>query len=140
MIRIKNVTIFAIIASLAMSINVFWAPVGFFVPQVSAGLQSLMMPSLVYFGVLWVILLALELKVIKVSFTEAADTNKFNFIWLLDVFAFGLVNLAGSGVAATAGNPLIAGLAAAGTIFTLIIGLFILVAKIVYLQEQVICG
>lgn len=128
----KNVTIFAIVGSLAMSANVFWAPVGFFVPQVSTSLQSLMMPSLIYFGVLWSVLFALELKVIKVWFT-AADTEKFNFVWLLDVFAFGLVSLTGSGVAITSGNAQIAGLAVVGTVFTLCIGLFILAVKMVYL-------
>ena len=94
----RNVTIFPIVGSLAMSANVLWASVGFFVPQISEGMQFLMMPSLIFFGVLWSILFALEFKVMKVWFTASADPDKFNFVWLLDVFAFGLVSLTGSTV------------------------------------------
>jgi len=61
----KNVTIFPIIGSMAMSANVLWASVGFFVPQVSAGLQSLMMPSLICFVVLWSALLHLSGKLLE---------------------------------------------------------------------------
>ena len=46
----KNVTIFAVIGSLAMSANVLWAPVGFFMPLLSMNIQTLMLPSLIYFG------------------------------------------------------------------------------------------
>src|SRR4030042_1192025 len=49
----KNVTIFPVIGSLAMSANVLWAPAGFFAPFISSGMQSLMLPSLVYFIVLF---------------------------------------------------------------------------------------
>lgn len=129
----KNVTIFPVIGSLAMFANVFWAPVGFFVPQISAGLQSLMVPSLVYFVLLWSALLVLEWKVIKVSFAKSVDTEKFSFVWLLDVFAFGLVSLTGTGIAVTSGNAKIAGLAVAGSFLTVAIGLLMLVFKLVHL-------
>lgn len=129
----RNVTIFPIIGSLAMSANVLWAPVGFFVPQVSEGLQALMIPSLIFFAVLLSALFLLELKVIKVLLSASVDNSKFNFIWLLDVFAFGLVSLAGSGIAATASKAHIASIAVVGTVLTVIIGFFILGLKLVHL-------
>ncbi len=129
----KNMTIFPIIGSLAMSANVLWAPVGFFVPQISAGLQSLMMPSLIYFVVLWSALFALEWRVIKVWFTKSVDIDKFNFVWLLDVFAFGLVSLTGSGIAITSENTQIVGFAVIGTALTILIGLSMLAVKLVHL-------
>ncbi|SJZ84201.1 hypothetical protein SAMN02745118_01984 [Selenihalanaerobacter shriftii] len=129
----KNVGIFAIIASLSMSANVFWAPVGFFVPQISANLQDFMLPSLIFFGLLWISLLKLEFKVIKIWLSESVDISKFNFIWLLDVFAFGLVNLTGTGIAAMSGNGQIAGIAAFASLFTLSIGFFLSIVKLVYL-------
>lgn len=129
----KNVGIFAIIASLSMSANVFWAPVGFFIPQVSSNLQGLMLPSLIFFCILWVIILSLEFKVLKTWMTNAIDISKFNFVWLLDVFAFGLVSLTGTGIAAMSGNKVIAGIAAFASMFTLSIGFFLLVIKLVYL-------
>lgn len=134
----KNVTIFPIVGSLAMSANVFWAPVGFFIPQVAEGLQSLMLPSLIYFVILWGALFILEWKVIKVWFMKSVETDKFNFIWLLDVFAFGLVSLTGSGIASTSTNPQIATFAFAGTVLTVVIGLIMLAVKLVFLIASLI--
>ena len=49
-----------------------------------------MIPSLIYFVVLWSALFALECKVIKVWFTKSVDIDKFNLDWLFDV---GLVSI-----------------------------------------------
>lgn len=129
----RNVTIFPIVGSLAMSANVFWAPVGFFVPWVSSGLQSLMLPSLVFFLILFVSLFFLEYKVLKAWARGPVDTDRLNFVWLLDVFAFALVALAGSGVAIISGNESIAIIAEAATVLTIIVGLLLLAVKTVYL-------
>lgn len=128
-----NVGIFAPIASLSMTANVIWGPLSFFVPQLSSNLQALMLPSLLFFGFLWTAILGLEFKIIKIWFSQSIDVGKLNFIWLLDVFAFGVVNLTGSGIAAMSGNSQIASLAAFGSFFTLSIGLFLFVTKLVYL-------
>lgn len=130
---LKNVGIFAPISSLAMTANVFWGPVGFFVPQVSANLQALMLTSLIFFALLWVALISLELKVLKTWISGSVDIKKFNFTWLLDVFSFALVNLMGTGIAAISTNYKIASIAAFGSLFTLSIGFFLLVSKLIYL-------
>jgi len=80
----KNVTIFPIIGSLSMSANVLWAPAGFFVPSISEGLQSLMLPSLIFFAGLWISAIILQFKVIKSWLSEGIDFKKYNFVWLLD--------------------------------------------------------
>jgi hypothetical protein len=126
----KNVTIFAIVGSLGMTANVLWAPVGFFVPFLSKNLQALMLPSLLYFGLLLISLFYLELKVVKTWRTDTTDLRKFNFVWLLDTFAFGLVSLTGSGIAIMASNDTISSVAVFGTVFTVIAGLFILTVKL----------
>ena len=128
-----NVGIFAPIASLSMTANVIWGPLGFFIPQLSANLQVLMLPSLIFFGLLWIAILGLEFKIMKIWLSQSVDITKFNFIWLLDVFAFGVVNLTGSGIAAMSGNSQIASLAAFGSFFTLSIGIFLFVTKLAYL-------
>ena len=135
----KNVGIFAVISSLAMTLNVFWAPIGFFIPQVSSNLQRYMLPSLIFFGILWFFLIKLEIKVVKNWLTESVDVRKFNFIWLLDVFAFALVSLAGSGVASLSSNSEIAAIATFASIFTISVGFVIFLAKmgyLIYLQLQ----
>jgi hypothetical protein len=121
------------VASLAMTANVFWGPLGFFVPWVSKNLQAWMLPSLVYFGVLWVALLFLEVKALRTWFAKGVDRTQFNFIWLLDVFAFALVSLAGSGIVAISKNASIQKVAAVATMITLVLGLVWLVYKLVYL-------
>lgn len=129
----QNVGIFAIIASLSMTANVFWAPFGFFATQVSANLQALMLPSLIFFGILWLSLVLLEVKAVRTWFSKGVDRTQFNFIWLLDVFAFGLVSLTGSGIVAISSNHVIAETAAVGTLFTLGVGSFLLVYKLAHL-------
>lgn len=126
----KNVTIFPIIGSLSMSANVLWAPAGFFVPSISEGLQSLMLPSLIFFAGLWISAIILQFKVIKSWLSEGIDFKKYNFVWLLDVFAFGLVNLTGSGIAATSNNEYISAIAATATVVTIVFGFGLLLFKL----------
>ena len=78
----------------------------------------------------------LELKVVKTWRTDSTDLRKFNFVWLLDTFAFGLVSLTGSGIAIMASNVTISNLAVIGTCFTVSLGLFMLVAKLVRLMSN----
>jgi len=129
----RNVTIFPIIGSLAMSANVLWAPTGFFLPVVSGGLQSLMMPSLVFFFGLWIVAFTLQFKVLKSWFSKGIDFKKYNFVWLLDVFAFGLVSLTGSGIAITSGNENIAALASIATSVAIAFGFVLLIVKLIHL-------
>jgi hypothetical protein len=128
-----NAGIFAIVGSLSMTVNVVWAPFGFFVPQMSSQMQAMMVPSLVVFGLLLAALLFLEVTFGRTWFAEGVDRTKFNFIWLLDAFAFGLVALTGSGIVATATNETVDGIAAVATLFTLAVGLLVLVYKVAYL-------
>lgn len=128
-----NVGIFAVVSSLAMSANVFWAPLGFFTPLISHNLQGLMLPSLILFSVLWVALIRLEFRVMKTWLSKAVDLKKFNFVWLLDIFSFGLVNLTGTGIAVMAGDKLIAAVAAGMSAITLTVGSLFFIIKLAYL-------
>lgn len=130
---LANIGIFAPIASLSMTANVIWGPLAFFVPQLSSNIQALMLPALFFFGFLWFMLLRMEFKVLKIWLTQSIDVSKLNFVWLLDVFAFGLVNLTGSGIAAISSNREIASIAAFGSTFTLSIGVFLFITKLAYL-------
>lgn len=92
-----------------------------------------MLPSLAVFIVLWLALIFLQVTVGRTWFSEDVDKKQFNFIWLLDVFAFGLVVLTGSGITATANNDVIAGTAAVITALTLAVGATLLILKLGYL-------
>jgi len=129
----QNAGIFAIVGSLSMTVNVFWAPFGFFVPQMSRYMQAMMLPSLVIFGLLLTALIFLEVTFGRTWFAPGIDRTKFNFVWLLDAFAFGLVALTGSGIVAMASSHLIVDIAARATLFTLGVGSIILLYKVGYL-------
>lgn len=129
----RSIAIFVPIASLSMSANVVLAPLAFFVPQLSSNLQALMLPGLIFFGILWVTIFRLEFRVLKTWLSHPLDVTQLNFIWLLDVFAFGLVSLTGTGIAALSGSEEIASTAAFASLFTLSLGSFLLVTKLAYL-------
>ncbi|UTW68595.1 hypothetical protein KHA80_13735 [Anaerobacillus sp. HL2] len=54
------------------------------------------------------------------------DARKLNFVWLLDVFTFGLVILTGTGIASMAEDFRIATIAAVGSLLLLIVGLIVI--------------
>ena len=129
----KSIGIFVPIASLSMTANVVLAPLAFFIPLLSSNLQTMMLPGLMFFWVLWLMLFRFEFKVMKNGLSRPLDVGKLNFVWLVDVFAFGLVSLTGTGIAALADNSVLASLAAFSSLFTLTFGGLLLVGKLAYL-------
>lgn len=129
----QAVGIFVPIASMSMLANVFLAPLGFFLPAVSSNVQQMMFPALIYYGLLWVGLFMFEFKLLKNWLTKPLDSTKLNFVWLIDVFAFGLVNLTGTGIASMSANKEISSIAAFASLVALSVGIFLLVAKLGYL-------
>lgn len=125
--------IFVPIASLAMTMAVVFATTPFFIPAANANLQALMMPGLVAFSALWMTMFVLESRLLKTWFGQSADTSGLNFVWLLDVFAFGLVSLAGTGLAATADVRAIASTAAFMSLVAVGFGTLLLAGKLTLL-------
>ncbi|SFG77275.1 hypothetical protein SAMN05660649_02658 [Desulfotomaculum arcticum] len=129
----QSIGAFVPIASLSMTACVIFGPLTFFIPELSYNNQSLMLPGLLFYGFLLFMLLALELKLLKIWFSQPLDVAKLNFVWLLDVFAFGLVNLTGTGIAAMASDKVISSTAAFASFLALTIGGFLLITKLSYL-------
>ncbi|MBI5484327.1 MAG: hypothetical protein HY888_07695 [Deltaproteobacteria bacterium] len=129
----KSIGIFVPVASLSMTANVILAPMAFFVPILSSNLQSMMLPGLIFFGLLWLAVFILEFRALKAWLSHPLDVTQLNFIWLLDVFAFGLVSLTGTGIAALCSNKEIASIAAFSSLFTLSLGVCLFVTKLAYL-------
>ncbi len=128
-----NVGIFIPIASLSMTAQVILAPLAFFLPKLASNVQALMLPGLVFFGILWFTLFMLEFNLLKIWLSQPMDVTKLNFVWLIDVFTFGLVSLTGTGIAAMSSNRDIASIAAFTSLFTLSVGVFLLITKLSYL-------
>lgn len=129
----KSIGIFVPVASLSMTANVILAPLAFFIPLLSSNLQAMMLPGLIFFGFLWLAVFVLEFRALKTWLSHPLDVTQLNFIWLLDVFAFGLVSLTGTGIAALCSNKDIASVAAFASLFTLSVGSFLFVTKLAYL-------
>lgn len=128
-----SIGIFVPIASLSMTANVIWGPLSFFIPKLSANIQSLMLPGLIFFGFLWFMLFVLELRLLKVWLSQPLDLTKLSFVWLLDVFTFGLVNLTGTGIAAISSDHVISSIAAFASSLALTVGFFLFITKLAYL-------
>lgn len=128
-----SVGIFVPVANASMAALVFLAPVQFFIPQLSSNVQEMMLPGLIFFLTLCLIIFSLEFKVLKIWLSQPIDLSRLNFVWLLDVFSFGLLSLIGTGVAVMSKSAPIASSGAIGAAITLAFGICLLVVKLSYL-------
>lgn len=108
----KNTSILALFTSLGMTFNVFIAVVRYFIPYLHQNFQSLILPALIVWSVLWFFLMRTEIKVLKSAFEKDFDLPKLSFGWLLHPFALSMVTVAGSGIAAMAKDITLANIAA----------------------------
>lgn len=127
----KNTSILALFTSLGMTFNVFIAVIRFFVPYLQQNFQSLMLPALIGWGILWFFLMRTEIKVLKTGFEKDFDISKLSFGWLLHPFALGMVTVAGTGIAAMAKDANIAHTAFFMTLTSGSMGIFLLMVKLI---------
>lgn len=126
----KNTSLLAVFTSLGMTFNVFIAVIRFFVPFLQENFQSLMLPALIAWSILWLALMSTEIKVLRSAFEKNFDLSKLSFGWLLHPFALGMVTVAGTGIAAMAKDPTIANIAAFMTLTSGSMGVFLLLVKL----------
>jgi len=120
-------------ASLAMTSLVVLAPLAFFIPAIASNMQTLMLPGLILFGLLWAGLFRYTFTILKMWLVHPTEVEKLHFVWLLDAFSFGVVSLMGASIAAQSANAAIASIAAFGALLSVVFGLLLLAAKLVYL-------
>lgn len=128
-----NVGIFSPVVALGMTANVVLGPAAFFFPGFSAQVPALLGYGIYPYALLFLALLWISVTVGKTWLFRDGAAATFNYNWLLDVFAWGMIALAGAGVTMTATDPRVA---AAGSVLTLCaisIGLFIYGVKGMYL-------
>ena len=133
---LTNSTLFSPLISIPMTLIVLFGPASFFVPQISANMQSFMLPSLILFTFLWVVLIGLKMTVVKILVTKEFESAEMNFSWLLDILAFGALSLLGSSIANASNNDTIATIAVCLTSVLLLIGLLDFGFKLVVLIYQ----
>ena len=128
-----NVGIFSPVVALGMSVNVVLGPVAFFIPDFAEAVPALLSFGIYPFALLFLLLLYMTVAVGKTWLFRAGKPVAFNYNWLLDVFAWGMVALAGSGVTMTATDPQVTLAGSLLTLCAISIGLFIYVIKGMYL-------
>ena len=131
--EMTNIGIFSPILSLTMTMNIVLAPLSFFSPLLANRQQDMMPYAFSFWALLWLALLVLEAKVVKVWLTRPMEVNKLNFTWLLDSFAFGMVALVGSSIASMAQNQSLANISAFMTWMVFAMGLLLLAIKVMVL-------
>lgn len=128
-----NVGIFSPIVALGMTVNVVLGPVAFFFPDFSEQVPALLGYGVYPYALLFGVLCAISVVVGRTWLFRDGKSVNFNYNWLLDVFAWGMVALAGAGVTMTATDPQVTAIGSVLTLCAISIGLFIYGIKGMYL-------
>ena len=128
---LKNAAILVPLISILMTMNVFIGVVRYFLPIVSSNFQSLFLPALIFWSILFVIVIFTEIKLLGISFRKGFDMEKINFGWLLHPFVLGMLTVVGTGITAMSHNPAIADTAVFMSLISGSMGLFLLTVKMV---------
>ncbi|MBU0615277.1 MAG: hypothetical protein KJ601_04245 [Nanoarchaeota archaeon] len=133
---LKNTAILAPLISVLMTMNVFIGPLRYFLPVFSDNFQDLFLPAMIFWSVLFVFIMLLEIKLLGISFKEGFDINKINFGWLLHPFLLGMLSVVGTGIAAMSQNSDIANTAAFMTLISGSMGIFLLLVKLIVIFKS----
>lgn len=128
-----NVGIFSPVVALGMTVNVILGPVAFFFPGFSAQVPALLGYGVYPYALLFMVLSYVSVAVGRTWLFRDGKSVSFNYNWLLDVFAWGMVALAGAGVTMTATDPQVTAVGSVLTLCAISIGLFIYGIKGMYL-------
>ncbi|MBT3864575.1 hypothetical protein HOE67_02320 [Candidatus Peregrinibacteria bacterium] len=126
---LTNSAIMAPFISLVMTMNVFIGPIRYFIPQMADNLQIFMLPALTVWGLIWLALMRMEIKLLAISFKNSFDISKISFGWLLHPFALAMLTVTGTGIAALAKAPEVAHTAAMFSVISGTMGFFLLTVK-----------
>lgn len=133
---LKNTAILAPLISILMTMNIFIGPLRYFLPILSSNFQSLFLPAMIFWSILFVFIIWLEIKLLGISFREGFDIDKINFGWLLHPFLLGMLTVIGTGIAAMSENANIANLAAFMSLISGSMGIFLLIVKLIVLFKS----
>ncbi len=128
---LRNSAIMAVFISFTMTLNVFIGPIRFFVPYMSANLQTFMLPALIVMAVIWFFMMNMEIRLLRLSFVNSFDVSKIHFGWLLHPFALGMGTVTLTGIAAMSQSSGIAHSAASLAAISGTMASFLLIVKLI---------
>ena len=133
---LKNTAILTPLISILMTMNLFIGPIRYFIPALSGNFQSLFMPAMIFWSLIFMYVLFIEIKLLGISFKNGFDITKINFGWLLHPFLLGMLTTVGTGIAAMSQNASIANTAAFMTLISGSMGIFLLLVKMIVLFKS----
>lgn len=133
---LKNTAILAPLISLLMTMNVMIGPLRYFMPVLSDNFQSLFLPAMIFWVLVFVVVMFTEIKLLEISFRNGFDISKINFGWLLHPFLLGMLTVVGTGIAAMSANHAIANTAAFLCLISGSMGIFLLLVKMIILFKS----
>jgi len=133
---LSNSAILAPFISIVMTMNVMIGPGSYFMPALSDNMQAFMLPALIFWSLIWVFLMRMEIKLLTISFEKSFDINKIHFGWLLHPFALAMLTVTGTGIAALSADASIAHVAAFMSVVSGTMGFFLLIVKMITLFKS----
>ena len=131
-----NSAILAPSISIIMTMNVVIGPIRYFIPSFADSLQFFMLPALIFWGIIWILIMRMEIRLLKISFEKSFDINKIHFGWLLHPFALGMLTVTGTGIAALSTNISVAHIVAFMSVISGTMGFFLLIVKMITLFKS----
>jgi hypothetical protein len=132
----RNAALMAPFISITMTMNVFIGPIRYLFPVFSDNLQAMMLPGFLFWAFLWILIMALEIKLLALSFSKGFDVAKISFGWLLHPFALAMLTVTGTGMAALANDTSLANLAAFMSVVSGTMGIFLFGVKLISLFKS----
>jgi hypothetical protein len=133
---LKNASILTPFISLLMTMNLFIGPVRYFFPIMSDNFQDLFLPAMIFWLILFISIIYIEIKLLAISFIKGFDIEKIHFGWLLHPFLLGMLSTVGTGIAAMSKDLSIADTAAFLSLVPLSMGLFLFIIKLIILFKS----
>jgi tellurite resistance protein TehA-like permease len=133
---LKNNALLAPLISLLMTMNLFIGPIRYFFPIISNNFQSLFLPAMIFWSIIFGITILIESYLLSISFKKGFDVEKITFGWLLHPFLLGMLTTVGTGLAAMAKDSAIANTAAFMSMISGTMGIFLLSVKLIVLFKS----
>jgi hypothetical protein len=133
---LKNNALLAPLISILMTMNLFIGPIRYFFPVMSNNFQSLFMPAMIFWSIIFVATILIESYLLSISFKKGFDIEKITFGWLLHPFLLGMLTTVGTGIAAMSKDSVIANSAAFMSMISGVMGIFLLSIKLVVLFKS----
>lgn len=131
-----NNGIMAMFLAIDMAFNIAFSIGNHFIIQNGPLFQTIMLPALIGWGIVYLITMSFSLKILKTAFTKNFDMNKIHFGFMVHPFALAMLAVTGNGIAAFSKTPIIANTAFFLSLMPLMVAILLTIVKIVTMFQN----